>query len=281
MNAVMKAILEPANQDELRALVQTRLLVGFDFDGTLAPIVARPQAAALRASTVPLFRALAERYPLAIITGRARADVVGRLPQTEGLHVIGNHGIELWRGSHTISIEVRRWLQWLRPVLADVHGIAFEDKGHSLAIHYRRATHKTTAARAIAAALAHLRGARVVSGKLVFDVMPRSPANKGSAFERLRKSLGCKTALFVGDDTTDEDVFVRGREGSMLTIRIGRSPKSAAAYYLPRQDRIDAFLSLLLDLRPGERSVTSRQPLVERRRRRALPLLHPVGASKA
>jgi trehalose 6-phosphate phosphatase len=247
--ATMQPIMARENLTQVAALARTRLLVAFDFDGTLAPIVARPHAAVMRASTDGLFRALASLYPVAVITGRARADVVHRLPHVEGLQVIGNHGIELWRGVETGSVEVRRWLRVVRPGLARLQGVAFEDKGHSLAIHYRRARNKSGTLREIEIVLSRLRGVRVVRGKQVFDVLPMGGANKGAALQRLRRSLGCSTALYVGDDTTDEDVFALGPSAELMTVRVGRSRASAAAFYLPSQSRIDDFMEQLIRMR--------------------------------
>lgn len=245
----MKPILTRPNLPRLAALAQTRLLLAFDFDGTLAPIVARPAAAEMRPSTRALFRTLVGHYPVAVITGRARTDVVRRLPDVSGLQIIGNHGIELWRGANTASIDVRRWLRVVRPLLAHVQGVALEDKGHSFAVHYRRSHNKVATMRTIRGALGRLTGVRVVHGKQVFDVLPVGQANKGTALHRLRISLGCTTALYVGDDTTDEDVFRLAPRGEVLTIRVGRSLGSAAAYYIPRQARIDDLLDHLIRLR--------------------------------
>jgi trehalose 6-phosphate phosphatase len=245
----MDPILAARNSSRLVALAKTRLLVAFDFDGTLAPIVARPAAAEMRPSTQALFRTLIGLYPVGVITGRSGADVAGRLPTVSGLQIIGNHGSELWGGVKTETIDVGRWLRVLRPYVAELQGVALEDKGHSLAVHYRRARNKVATIRAVRAALAQLTDVRVVRGKQVFDVLPLGHANKGVALQTLRMSLGCTTALYVGDDTTDEDVFRLAPAAQILTIRVGRSLRSAAAFYLPRQASIDELLGRLIRLR--------------------------------
>jgi trehalose 6-phosphate phosphatase len=69
------------------------------------------------------------------------------------------------------------------------------------------------------------------------------------ALERERDRLGCDTALFVGDDDTDEDVFALDRPGRLLGIRVGRTPASQAPYCLRDQREIDDLLDRLIALR--------------------------------
>ena len=73
--------------------------------------------------------------------------------------------------------------------------------------------------------------------------------HKGIALERERERLGCDTALYVGDDETDEDVFSLDRPGRLLTIRVGAKRTSAASYYILDQRVIDVLLGRLLETR--------------------------------
>jgi hypothetical protein len=75
----MKSLLAPQNLPALRRLARGRVLLAFDFDGTLAPIVADPARAHLRPRTRRLLADVARKYPCVVISGRRRADVVGRL----------------------------------------------------------------------------------------------------------------------------------------------------------------------------------------------------------
>ena len=75
----MKSLLAPQNRSVLRRLVRGRVLLAFDFDGTLAPIVADPPAARLRPRTRRLLAEVARKYPCVVISGRSRADVARRL----------------------------------------------------------------------------------------------------------------------------------------------------------------------------------------------------------
>jgi trehalose 6-phosphate phosphatase len=81
------------------------------------------------------------------------------------------------------------------------------------------------------------------------NLLPITAPHKGIALERERERLRCDTAIFVGDDKTDEDVFALDQPGRLLGIRVGRSRTSAAAYYIPSQRSIDDLLRALVDLR--------------------------------
>jgi trehalose 6-phosphate phosphatase len=90
----MKHALSRRTSDVLAQLASKRALLAFDFDGTLAPIVADRDRAVMRRRTRTLFGAVCELYPCAVISGRARHDVASRPGKIDVKHVVGNHGIE-------------------------------------------------------------------------------------------------------------------------------------------------------------------------------------------
>ena len=138
------------------------------------------------------------------------------------------------------------------PIVAAYPGVELEDKRYSLSLHYRRATNKRAARDALRDAAAALPApARVVLGKQVINVVPAGAPDKGSALLALRERLGAETALFVGDDVTDEDVFRIDQPDTLLTIRVGVKKTSAAAFAIPSQRDIDALLRRLIALREG------------------------------
>jgi trehalose 6-phosphate phosphatase len=73
------------------------------------------------------------------------------------------------------------------------------------------------------------------------------------AVEEACTRFGCHAGVFVGDDTTDEDVFAIDRPGQLLTIRVRRREDSAASYYIRNQGEIDRLLACLLAAAPGRR----------------------------
>jgi trehalose 6-phosphate phosphatase len=245
----MKHILAAAQNRILEQLSWSDVLLGFDFDGTLAPSVSDPDRAAPRARTLRKLGELARLYPCVVISGRSVPDREPRLGGVALRGVIGNPGIEPWRGSDELRRTVARWRTELERALAPAEGVVVEDKRLSLAIHYRRSRSKKAARGAIVSALGELDGARIIGGKQVVNVLPLGAPHKGMALERERDRLGCDTALFVGDDDTDEDVFALDRPGRLLGIRVGRTPASQAPYCLRDQREIDDLLDRLIALR--------------------------------
>jgi trehalose 6-phosphate phosphatase len=246
----MPHILSKRNEPTLAQFTSSNVLVAFDYDGTLAPIVPDPGAAHMRAKTRRLLAAVARRYPCVVISGRSREDVASRVDAIPIWHVSGNHGVEPWGQEVTYAARVRAWVDQLRERLRGVQGVVIEDKAYSVAIHYRRARQKARALRAIMKAVRDLRGTRVIGGNQAVNLIPRGAPNKGVALERARRLLVCDTAIYVGDDDTDEDAFRSARPERLLSVRIGGNGKSHARYRLKDQSEIDEFLGALLALRP-------------------------------
>jgi trehalose 6-phosphate phosphatase len=246
----MKDILALANRELLQQYAWSNVLLAFDYDGTLAPIVADPARAAMRAATRTLLTELAERYPCVVISGRAQRDARRWLQGIPLRQVVGNHGVEPWQATRPMMAEVERWLPVLERRLSGYRGVWIEDKTYSLAVHYRRSREKKKALAAILRAAAALGPARLVGGKQVVNVLPQEAPHKGLALLRERRRLSCDTALYLGDDVTDEDVFGLDEPGRLLAIRVGARPASAAAYFLRSQLAVDDLLRLLIDLRP-------------------------------
>jgi trehalose 6-phosphate phosphatase len=248
----MRHILARLHRPLLEQFAWSEVLLAFDFDGTLAPIVAAPEAAAIPASTRRLFRQVAELYPCVVISGRARTDLAGRLRGVRLREIVGNHGIEPGGRSRLearFAAHVARWVPRLERALRAFPGVTVEDKRLSVAVHYRASREKKKALRAIAALLPELGPLRAFGGKQVVNLVPPHAPHKGLALEAARRRARCDTALYVGDDDTDEDVFALQAPGRLLSIRVGRRAGSQAGYYLRDRDELDVLLTFLRDLR--------------------------------
>ena len=172
-----------------------------DVDGTLAPIVDRPEDARVPDATRRELERLADRYTLvACVSGRARADAA-RVVGVGRVVYVGSHGLELdpdalaWRDR---LVRFARTVDW--PV---------EDKGVTLTFHYRQAA-DAQAARALlddAAERARREGIDARWGRMVLELRPPLPTDKGTAVRRLVADAGIARALYAGDDTTDLDAF--------------------------------------------------------------------------
>jgi trehalose 6-phosphate phosphatase len=232
----------------LRPLEGRGVLLAFDFDGTLAPIVARREAAAMRPRTAALFHEVCARYPTAVITGRARGDVLPRLAGAAVVAVVGNHGLETGAAlppARARLLETTR--ARLRELPRVVGGLDVEDKGASFSVHLRRARRPRVAAAAVLAALPA--GMKVVPGKAVLNVVLATAPHKGDALAALARRHRARALLYVGDDVTDEDAFALDAPG-LVGVRVGRARRSAAEYFLRAQPEVDRLLRWLVTHRP-------------------------------
>ena len=239
-------LLSRSGREALAEFVRADVLLGFDFDGTLAPIVGRRNGAGMRPATRRLLRAVARRYPCIVISGRARADVMRRLGAVGVVMVVGNHGLEPGWATAELRGVIRAWRGRLRRELRGWNGVQIEDKAFSLAVHYRAAADPRGALAAIVNAAGALPGARTIGGKMVVNVLPAGVPLKGVALEEQRARCGCAAALYVGDDETDEDVFALDLPGRLLAVRVGWSRASAAPWFLRSQGEVDELLRVLV-----------------------------------
>lgn len=242
----MKYLLSKTCLSIASNLAQERTLCAFDFDGTLAPIVEHPDLAVISVRTRNLLRRLSVLYPCIIVSGRARADVLEKLSGINVAQVIGNHGAET-EGTIELHHQIDQWRAALELELEPVSGVWVEDKGMSLAVHYRQSAEKGAARRRILAAAQKLKVAHAFGGKEVINLVVTGAPNKGDALAAERDRLGCDWVLYVGDDTNDEDAFALS--GNMVSVRIGQKLRSRARYYLRTQAEIDELLELLVRLR--------------------------------
>jgi trehalose 6-phosphate phosphatase len=243
----MKHILSKGNRELLAQVAWSNVLMAFDFDGTLAPIVADRDDAGMRLRTKKLFAQVCATYPCAVISGRSQNDVSTRVAGMGVKFIVGNHGLEPGNDMGKFAAVVVSSRPKLANALLGLDGIDIEDKGYSLAVHYQRSRRKREARAAIHAAAAKLPvRMRVVPGKLVVNLVPWAAPNKGDALLQLRALAGADTALYVGDDVTDEDVFALDEPGRLLSIRVGASKSSAAPFFVKGQREMDALLQTLV-----------------------------------
>ncbi len=252
----------PQGEAALAGIAGRRTLYAFDFDGTLAPIVARPEDAFASERTATLLSRLAARVPTALLSGRGVDDLRQRIAFTPS-HLVGNHGAEglpLPRhrsssGPITASRDadhraiVAMWLGQLPSALV-AQGLGtevlVEPKSHSLSIHYRLAADQDAAELALTAAIASLDPRpRVIGGKCVFNLLPEGSPDKGQALTTLVRLENCEAAFFIGDDITDEAAF-RIAEPSWVTVHVGAGDRSAARFFISDQSDIERCLERLL-----------------------------------
>lgn len=190
-----------------------RAAILLDVDGTLAPIVERPEDAGVPPETQAELERLAARYALvACVSGRASADAAATVG-VEGLVYVGTHGLEL-------EPEAERWAGALHEFAAGMTW-PVEDKGLSVSFHYRGALDEEAARAELesVAASARAAGLRARFGRKVLELLPPIEANKGTAIRRLLRERELQRALYAGDDTTDLDAFA-ALDGLELAVRV-------------------------------------------------------------
>jgi trehalose 6-phosphate phosphatase len=235
----------------LAAALKAQPLLAFDFDGTLAPIVARPDDARVDREVSTQLSRLVQLRPLAIVTGRSIVDVTQRLGFAP-TYVVGNHGAEdagqALRCDASALAPLRRRLAAQSDELRAA-GIQVEDKRLSLAIHYRLAPDPRAAVDRIESLMEGLEPAlRSFPGKCVVNIVLAAAPDKCDAVESLVLRAGCACAVFLGDDVNDEAVFSRAKP-NWLTVRVGRdNPRSQAGFFLGSHSEVTKLLAQMLKL---------------------------------
>jgi len=250
----LRSLLGPQGQAALETLARAPALFAFDFDGTLAPIRPRPDDVQVSATIALRLDKLARVRPVAIVTGRRIADVRERLGFTPSW-IIGNHGAED-EGDPDAAARACRALDPLRERLRASEdglagaGVVVEDKGQSLALHFRTAPDRDAASAMIEGVLAGFTDSlHVFGGKLVWNAVAADAPDKAVAVQRLLARAGVQAAFFAGDDLNDEPVFAAAQR-HWVTLRIGCERRASAARFCiagPHEmagvlDRILAFV---------------------------------------
>ena len=224
-------------------------VLAFDFDGTLCPLVKNPAKAHLSDRMAKVLIELQQTSPVAIISGRAKVDLLRHLPWRPNF-VIGNHGVEgLFDPAQFAQAQAtsQAWAaQLVNSPLLQQSGIYFENKTFSLAIHYGACHSYFGIGKALLQLVQRLRPLpSLILGRHVINLLPAKLPRKGDALLEILRQTKYEQAFYLGDDVTDEDVFGL-KDSRILAVRVGKKIKSQAAYYLPAQKDIYPFLKRIL-----------------------------------
>lgn len=226
-----------------------------DVDGTLLEIASRPELVHVPCELPVLIARLSgqRQGALALISGRPLAEL-DRLFGSWCGAAAGVHGVDRRRADGTLDrIHDRASeaaLDRIRPKLAALaaggSGLIIEDKGATLALHYRAVPGREPEIRASAEVLQREAGAalRLIKGKMVVEFQPRN-ANKGSAIAAFlaEPPFVGRRPVFVGDDATDEDGFAEVNNRGGFSIRVGSRCETAADYHLPSVEGVITWLT--------------------------------------
>jgi trehalose-phosphatase len=191
----------------------------FDLDGTLAPIVARPEDVVVPPRTRELVERISGRYGMTGVVSGRRAEDARRILGLEGLTYIGNHGFELLaagleRAEPVPALAGREGLAAafaadLDPERLRAVGLRVEDKGAIIALHWRGAADETAAESVVEriAREAETTGLHTHRGRMVIELRPPVEVDKGVGITAALGSVPVTGAFYAGDDRTDADAF--------------------------------------------------------------------------
>jgi trehalose 6-phosphate phosphatase len=250
----------------VRDLAGRRPAVFLDYDGTLTPIVDRPEDALISESMREAVRGLAGRCPVCVVSGRDRR-VVQELMGVDDLIVAGSHGFDIWSpaGGEIQREEGAGFADLLEEVnerlhreMSPIEGALIEPKKTSVAAHYRLVSEEERPRiKGIVDAVLeeHPGELKVTPGKMVYEIQPNVEWDKGKAVLYLLEALGLDgddvVPMYLGDDITDENAFealaTRG-----IGVFVGRADDpevagrtTSADYVLHTVKEVEQFLDTL------------------------------------
>lgn len=231
------------------------VVVGVDFDGTLAPIRRDPDRPTMTPANERALRRVVARPDtlVAIVSGRGLADLTHRVG-LDDVVLLGNHGFEVDTGSgrfvHDGAHAGRGALRRIKPLLLDcvesIPGARVEDKGYTMSVHVRNTPPELVPAvfERVSGLVADEPRLTQRTGKAVLELEPAVDWNKGAAVTWLREFVPTQwPTVYLGDDTTDETVF-RTLEEPDIGIHVGEGG-TAAEYRIPDHEAVAPTLTRL------------------------------------
>jgi trehalose 6-phosphate phosphatase len=263
----MKHLFKDWDTRQTRIRQARNLFLFLDYDGTLTPIVSRPEKALCPVKVKRLLETLRDLpgVHLAIVSGRSLEDVRRKVGVAD-ITYVGNHGLEIEKPGRRLrksmssvrTSELKEITRNVQKALKDLPGILFEEKGPILSVHYRNVPPKfsTQIPRVIEEELRPRKGRwKTTSGKMVLEIRPNIDFDKGRAVEEILKKFPASGLLpiYLGDDQTDEDAF-RVIQGCGISVFIG-SPRfpSRADFFLRNPDEVHEFLQRCWKVRHVDR----------------------------
>jgi len=258
---VISSVFDQLPEIEQR-LSGRRAVVFLDYDGTLTPIVERPELAVMTSEMREVLRQLALSCTVAIVSGRGRIEVYDFI-KVDSLIYAGSHGFDIAgpdgtdiqheEGKHIIPTVDSVYRQLVERVKA-IDGALVENKRFSLAVHYRLvAEDQVPLIEGIVDEMLKANPTlRKNLGKKVFELRPKIEWHKGKAVLWILDALNLNGSnvvpFYLGDDTTDEDAFGVLRDRG-IGILVAETPRPTAARYLLRDTReVKQFLETLITL---------------------------------
>jgi trehalose-phosphatase len=237
----------------IRAARQVYLFL--DYDGTLAPISARPDDARLAPAARTALRRLARlrKVRIVILSGRRRSDIKKRVG-VRAVQYLGIYGWDRKEEGPGLPENMQALLDSTRRDLArrleELRGIEIEDKGHTIAVHHRAAT-PATSRRAWEILQEVLQGPtpslRILEGDMVWEIVPPQVESKAVAVQAVLQDMRRPfLAIYAGDTIADEEAFAELHEG--IAIRVGQRIPTRARFWLRSPREVQSLLLRLAEV---------------------------------
>jgi trehalose 6-phosphate phosphatase len=248
------------NNSILKKFAGRKIALFLDFDGTLVPIQKDPEQCFLSKKLKNQLLTLSESQCcyLIILSGRSLSDIKKRVG-IRGLYYGGNHGLDIsgpnLRFTHpkalTSRLDIQHVTRQLKKELTNIEGAWFENKKFSVSLHFRSVKKENVILikkvfQRVTNEFIEGHRLNVIKGKKVVELTPNATWDKGKAVLWILKQLKRKCMpLYIGDDQTDETAFkALHRRG--ITVRTGKSNKTAAKYYLKGHWEVPRLLMEIL-----------------------------------
>jgi len=256
---VNNAILAPARE---MILGKGKTVLFLDYDGTLTPIVERPEMAVISDEMKNTIETLSGKFMVSIVSGRMREDVE-KLAGIRDIVYAGSHGFDI-RGPDFSMVHpkaeeavplVDEIVKKAKEAVSGIEGVIIEEKKFSVAVHYRLVEDKEVSGIedfVKETAEAYKERLRLMKGKKVFEFLPNIEWDKGQAIRWIMKSIGLSweksSVTYMGDDVTDENAFrvVRTRGTGILVS--GEPRHSAAVFRLKDPKEVKRLFEELIQL---------------------------------
>jgi len=262
-----KPLIFSPETDVWNKLKQKEPVFFLDYDGTLTPIVNKPEDAVISQPMKQTLKKLANNFTVAIITGRDTEDIKNLL-KLDQLIYAGSHGYSI-SGPYNLAKEHEKAAE-IKSVLNNMErellllfkdrteGVQVERKSYAIALHYRNARDSDIPLvyNGAEKMLENYSGFKLGEGKKVVEIKPDLEWHKGKAVNWIMKTLDLDDEekylpLFIGDDITDEDAF-RTLSKKGLTILVGTHGQNTAAQYsLKNVFQVKEFFETILKIKKG------------------------------
>ncbi len=238
------------------------VFIFLDYDGTLTPIVAMPDLAVLHDDMKKILVKLVEKYKVSIISGRATDDVRLKV-DVDNIYYAGSHGFEIVKpdGKLIINKEAQRLREIkneaqenIKELTKHINGALIEDVKYTTSCHYRLVSreHIDEFKKVVKATVLKYPGLKVTEGKKVLEIRPDLDWDKGKAVKWILNTLEYdpekNLAIYIGDDTTDEDAFTALEDDGFGILVAEKIRPTKAKYYVETVDEVKSVLSYFVEL---------------------------------